>query len=282
MYTFFVATDFSKAAENATRYAAQLAQKINANLILFHIATHKEASGPGRVSATHLQICLEKLENQALAIADEYKLHCKPVIGLSHSTESIMAEAEKEVADIIIMGITAAPRLEKGILGSKTQDLICKGTIPVLAIPENMKFHAITKIVLAVGTHTPDYGMLQKLVRFASVFHAHIELIHIHHGKEKIDSPYLETSDLIKKTGYQKISCTVIKGEDTAKELDRHLHLKNASLLVIIRKHLGLFQDVFSGLAGRMTYVSDVPLLVFNEEEFNIGQLGVKEEEILG
>ena len=40
--------------------------------------------------------------------------------------------------------------------------------------------------------------------------------------------------------------------------------------------------DVFSGLAGRMTYVSDVPLLVFNEEEFNIGQLGVKEEEILG
>ncbi|MFI5149183.1 MAG: universal stress protein [Bacteroidia bacterium] len=282
MYTLFVTTDFSKAADNATRYAASLGKRLNAEIILYHIVSHKEETGDGPVPTALLRKATETLEIQARELSTEFSLVCLPVIGHSHHVDRILKDAEHHHADLIITGITPAPRLEKTILGSMTQDLIRMGTIPLIAVPENMQFQGLRKIVLAVGTHIPEYSFLQKLCIFASAFHAHIEVIHIHHGTGKTKSPYLETSDLIKHTGYKKISCTLINGEDIALQLDRHIKLRDASMLVIVRKHLGMMQDLFSGLAGKMTYLSNVPLMVFNEEEFKLGPLGLKEEELLG
>ncbi|HXC04899.1 MAG TPA: universal stress protein, partial [Bacteroidia bacterium] len=257
------------------------ASKLQAEVILYHIVS-RNAEGDGPVPSAELKKVTESLELKARDIAKEFRVKCTPLIGHSHHSSRIMSDAEQHHADLIIMGITPAPRLEKTILGSKTQELIRTGKIPVMAIPEQMQFNTIRKIELAVGTHIPDYGFLQKLCRFAEAFHAHIEVVHIHHGSAKVSSPYMETSDLIKHTGYKKISCTVIQGEGIALQLDKHIKATQASLLVIIRKHLGVMQDLFSGIASQMTYTSEIPLLIFNEEEFNLGPLGVKEEEILG
>lgn len=282
MYTVFVATDFSKASENAARYAVSLAQKINANIILFHECTHSGKYEKTDFEKSELKDCERKLNLQCKNISEEYKLSCRIVISHKSGTKELIREAEKNGADMIVMGITDAPRAEKTILGSMTQTLIKSAKIPIMAIPEKVKFNSITKIVLAIGKIVPDLNSLKTLAGFASAFNAHIEVAHVVEDKGKSTFSHVEATELIKKVGYVNISFITLPGNNIANTFDEYLKTGKASMLVIMRKNISYLHDIFSGLAGKMTYTSNVPLLVFNEGEFNIGPLELIAEEILG
>lgn len=269
MYTIFVGTDFSKAAENATRYAIKLTQKTNGNLILFH-------------ECSDIAKCEKRLKEDCKRIEEEYKIACRYIITRMSGAKGLMHKAKQNKADIIIMGATQAPKLEKTLLGSMTQQLIKSGTIPVMAIPEKLKFSNISKLALAIGTVIPNYALLKKLTDFASHFSAMIDIVHVSNGKDKSIAPSTKIDELIKKTGYQNITLTSLKGTDTSKELDNYINKENVSVLVIVRKDLSYTHPFFSGLAGKMIFKSQVPILVFKEEEFNIGPLEIKAEELLG
>ncbi|HXP49314.1 MAG TPA: hypothetical protein VN922_05130, partial [Bacteroidia bacterium] len=163
-----------------------------------------------------------------------------------------------------------------------TQKLIKTAKTPILAIPERAEFNPITKLILATGPVLPDINLLEKLANLASMFNAQIQIVHVSDAKANSTSSIIKTEELIKASGYKNISAITLNGTDIAKELEDHVKRQKASMLIIIRKNLSFLHEILSGIAGKMTFISQVPLMVLNEEVYSIGPLGIKEEEILG
>ncbi|MGP8214501.1 MAG: universal stress protein [Bacteroidia bacterium] len=282
MNTIFVATDFSKAAENATQYAIAAARETNADLILFHADAKYGKILNKKAREIELKACQSKVNDRCREISEKYKLNCRGIVGIRPGSKEIINEALKNKARFIFMGITEASRLKKGILGSMTMGLIKSAKIPVLAIPEKAKFSSFSKLVLAIGATVPDFNVLKKLANFASGFNAEIHVVHVLNDKKKSLVSLSETKGLIEKTGYENITYNTLTGKNIAKELDNYIEKEKASVLIIVRKNISFLHDLLSGLAGKMTFISHVPLLVFNEEIYSIGPLGIKAEELLG
>lgn len=272
MNTILIATNFSKAAKNAMEYGISIAEKMHANIILFHACKNHPDT----------KACQDEINSECNEITKKYKLNSKGVISDGFTNEEIIKAAIKVNADIIVMGITEASVIEKDILGSMTQKLIKSARIPVLAIPEKARFNPVTKFVWAVGTLVPDITLLGKLAKVAAGFGTQLQIVHVHTDSDKTDSPLTETKELVKKAGYNNILFTTLTGNNVAKELDRYIEKEGASALIIVRKNISFLHDLSSGFAGKMTHITNVPILIINEEEYAIGPLGIKEEEILG
>jgi nucleotide-binding universal stress UspA family protein len=273
MYTIFIATDFSKAAENATKYAIGIAKKMQANLVLFNACGSDKAEQKVHERA---------INAECKRITAETHLNCMGIVSSDKGSDEILNAAKKNKASIIILGITDASRLKKGLLGSMIQKLIKTAKMPILAIPENAESNAITKLIVATGPTLPDTGLLEKLANLASIFNAQIQIVHVSTPKDNAISSLTKTEELIKASGYKNISAITLNGNDVAKELEDHVKSQKASMLIIVRKNLSFLHNILSGIAGKMTFISQVPLMVLNEEVYSIGSLGIKEEELLG
>ena len=137
MQTILVPTDFSDNAENAVLYAAQLAKKLNASILLLHAYML-----PAPVSEVpYMMVNAEEMqkENERLAketvqkLQSSYGIQASSVVRLGFPSEEIDAVIEDRPIDLIVMGMKGKGALEK-MMGSTTTATIKKVKKPVLVI----------------------------------------------------------------------------------------------------------------------------------------------------
>ncbi|MGO9378683.1 MAG: universal stress protein [Dissulfurispiraceae bacterium] len=141
-----VATDGSKAAQKAARYAVDLAKQLKATIIVLSIIDKRTFMGQivqAKETATNIMEPMEDyLREAAKGYAGEIRELCnknavqsETVITAGHPVESIVKEAAKAKADLIIMGSHGKSALAAAVLGSVTYGVIHKDTkIPVLIV----------------------------------------------------------------------------------------------------------------------------------------------------
>lgn len=272
MFTIFIATDFSEAAENATQYAVSIAKSLKAEVVLFHACEKHKTSEA--IECTYI------LDEECKKIEKEVK--CRHVTGDEYSAEKILVQAQKNNAALLVIGVTEASHLKKDVFGSIVPDLIKESKIPILAIPEKAKFGGVAKLVFALGTIAPDIDLLKRLSKIATGLNAQLQVIHLLTGSEKQVMSFNELDEEMKKAGYINVVFKALKGNNVAHDLENYVQKEGAAILIMVRKNTSLLHEISSGLAGKMTYISRIPLLIFNEDVYTIGPLGIKEEEILG
>ncbi|MBW2313947.1 MAG: universal stress protein [Deltaproteobacteria bacterium] len=135
-----VAIDFSPASRRALREASRLAGS-EAELELIHVTQKLKPSIPwssvnrkivtklGRNAVTDARAALVELA-EGLRNA---RVRTQVRIGVPH--EAILAEAKRRKADVIVVGSRGHTLSERLAMGSTTERLVRKASVPVLVVP---------------------------------------------------------------------------------------------------------------------------------------------------
>ncbi len=139
-------TDGSKTAQKAARYAASLAKKLKASVIILNVIDKDAIIGqtiPARKTARHIVEPIEDYLKEAAEgfvgsvkkIFQENGVKFDTMLVEGHPVEKIMKTAQQTKADLIVMGSHGRSALAAAILGSVAYGVIHKESkIPVLIV----------------------------------------------------------------------------------------------------------------------------------------------------
>lgn len=268
---FLVPVDFSAGAENATRYAAGLANSSAASLLFLHVVS------PPFDENTFLAFDAEAVSAEALEKLEAWtKAHCSD-LDLEYECKVRVGEISTEIqlladlinADFIIMGTHGTTGIQKLLYGSQTTAVIENAPCPVLAIPLEASFSPYRQIVYATDYQSSDIQALSKLSLLAAVFGAAIDVVHI---SEEHESRATELSivayfeDLIRENiSYPNISCRVFSHDDIGKGIERFTASVGGDIVALAMRKQGFLSKLFRGsLTREFVTRSTVPIIAFH------------------
>lgn len=146
MYTrILVATDGSPLSEKAVSHAMDLAQLTGASVVALKVIPRYPRSyleGGATVELSEIKRIEAQWAEQAQAVLNTIKVNGK-ARGVSVKTfiaksdliaESIIASADKQKADLIVMASHGRRGIKRLLLGSETQHVLTHSQIPVLVL----------------------------------------------------------------------------------------------------------------------------------------------------
>jgi len=145
--TLLVATDFTPFSEEALIFAGNLADKLEAQLLLLHVI-HDPAEAPGfYVQKMKKKKFLRSMEEAANEMMDAFLEKMKkaypdqtsiqeaiPLLVVGTPVSRIIEIAEKRQANMIIVGSHGRTGLSRALIGSKAERLVRLSPIPVIVI----------------------------------------------------------------------------------------------------------------------------------------------------
>lgn len=151
MKTIVAPVDFSKASMNALSFAAEIAKRSSAQLIILTILKTGETKDEAKEKLNFIQKDLEKtfgkdLKSETLTVNGDLVDSLKEILTIRKS-------------ELVVMGTKGASGLKKILIGSNTVNVIAKIDVPVLVVPEVAKFENFllkgkNRIVLATDLDT--------------------------------------------------------------------------------------------------------------------------------
>jgi nucleotide-binding universal stress UspA family protein len=153
MKNILIATDFSPAAMDATEYGIRLAEAFEARVTL--LSAYEEIPIP--VAEAMTIITYEDMRRLAERQLEEEKRRCSgntpiPIDLLTKkgtTVRTILAAAEETNADLIVVGMTGTEKDIRRSFGSAATTLASKTVIPLLVVPEGVRFTPPVAIALA-------------------------------------------------------------------------------------------------------------------------------------
>lgn len=279
MKTILVPTDFSKDADNACRFAIEIAKKTKAKIILMHaFETPVLYSEMPMVSA---ELSYGALHDNALSKLKKYHDKIRPVSngikielilqqGLASARISEIAVEKK--ADLIVVGTTGKSAVERVVMGSNTRRVIHTAPCMVLAIPPKAKYTGFDKIIYATDLTDDNLKHTAALLPFAKTFNSEILFLKIDNvllgGNE--DEEIRKITVRIKKfVKYPRMSGYMCLDTNVAKGINYFLKNKKADCLAMYTHHRNAFQAIFNtSITDKVAVHNSIPLLVIHESDY--------------
>lgn len=145
-------SDFSEVAINATHYAMDLLkdEKVSFTLLNIYVpdpmATEKEKAEKRKATVSRLQERVEKLRERAQGRDHRVNGHYAEE-NLVNATRDFLV---KTPVDLLVMGAVSNEKRHSTILGDHTFEIISKIKCNLLAVPEEVKFREIHKVLMPV------------------------------------------------------------------------------------------------------------------------------------
>lgn len=202
MKTIIVATDYSKAADNALDYAAAFARCTASKIVLFN-AFHlpiPASTPPFPVPDIHELMAMNKarLEKLASGLTHTYGILVECVSITGSFREELDEVVARFGAELVVMGMRTGS-ISRSLFGSTTTSVIRHGKYPILVVPDIARFQGIAKILFACDFKSlkgnNELSMLQEL---AQTFKARVQVFHVEQQEELVpagktpDAPKLE------------------------------------------------------------------------------------------
>lgn len=264
MKRILVPTDFSQNAQNALRYAVELAKTFDCSLVLLHTYSVPQRSD---MLVSMDTIMMKDAENGMMKIGKIIPpyIHYDTKIIKGSTVKSIAEYADHHHIDLIVMGTQGASGLEEVFIGSVTGGVMRQTETPILAIPENYYFRPLNKIVFAQdGLQLGDQKVIKVLKALAEKFQSELVLFH-HHENEKIEKEIkFEAEEWM-----SGIPMTVKFDNVTEKvneSIKKFVDSSSADLLCMIRRKkntVGFFERLFKdSVTSTQIFNCKVPLLI--------------------
>lgn len=135
-----VATDLSDTSDEVVRKAADLASRLNAELLGVHVLTATrmaeivESSPP---DSAYVDVIEERyasnIDRQLAAAADGVPVRSKVLVG--DEAAQVHKLAKDEAAELVVIGIHNRSRVGKLILGSTAQEILIGSPCSVVGVP---------------------------------------------------------------------------------------------------------------------------------------------------
>ncbi|MEK6477936.1 universal stress protein [Catalinimonas sp. 4WD22] len=269
-------TDFSKTANNALKYAVELAKEVDAKLYVLHsyrVPAISDTAYPLGGMYPEGMVDIEDVRKEVSAEMDKIKndylssktLNFETILQSGFAEENILETINKENIDLVIMGTRGSNALQE-LLGSTTSHIIEHTKVPLLVIPEGISFGQLKNIVLATDYQhvqkPEDYNMLLNMV---NIFHAEVDILHVRKGETKLSEEELEAGEdldrILKKTRHTYHYD--IEGENVNEGIEKFLEKHGASMLAMIpRKHSFIDKLIHGSRTKHMIFHTQRPLLI--------------------
>ena len=132
MKTILAPVDFSDAANNSVSFAAELARRTSARLLIVHILQKGDDENETLKKLKSLESDLKKSFGSGL--------HCESLLAHGNLVAGLRKLIALQPPDLIVMGTKGASGLKKIFIGSNTVNVIADIRLPVLVIPEVARF----------------------------------------------------------------------------------------------------------------------------------------------
>ena len=281
--TIIHATDYSKNAVAALKYAYAMCTNIDASLLVIHVFDIPT------IMSTEIKEPYQNLEKET------FKMHhskledfCKKHLGNELIKMDVRVEAieDKSVVNgiiskvkelnayMLVAGMKGQSALKELMMGNTTRHLIEKSPCPVLAIPEDTSHRQIETIVYATDFQEEDVDAIQKLTEIANPFNALIKIVHISNDKEydgNVQMKWFEEM-LKNKVNYKKLEFKVLYSENIFNTLRIYLGDESADMVAMLeRKKRGLIKKWFHhDLVKKMESYGRMPLISFNKFNYEL------------
>jgi nucleotide-binding universal stress UspA family protein len=143
-----VPVDFSSYSETALVNAAELAEKLDSNIVILHVV-HDLNDAPGYYSVKGRNKQMRRMEDVAAEMLEEFfhKMQKKydALAAMKHATtmlvvglpvNRILESAKKINARMIVMGSQGRTGLARAMLGSKAEQVVRLAAIPVMIVKD--------------------------------------------------------------------------------------------------------------------------------------------------
>lgn len=270
-----VPTDFSDNAMGALHYAAAMAKRSDAEIVLLHVIEDYEQN-------TNLNQVINLNETLRKAVADkllEVKNENMDLWGIKISVRidngkiyrRINRLLETEEFDLVVMGTHGSSgfeSFEKFILGSNAYRIVQMATCPVITIRHAKENTEFKKIVLPLDTTKETKDKVASAIKIAKIFGATIHLVSIStrlemltNWKEKLNEQLDEVAWEIQDAGVPVVT-EIRKSESVAKSVMDYAEKIDADLLIIMTAdETKLSNFAFGSSARTVISESQIPVL---------------------
>lgn len=146
MRNIVAAIDFSERSEAVLRLAAEQARAFNAHLYLVHVAAPEPGfvgydAGPQSVRDNVAKHIRER-HREIQAMAEEVRadgLNVTALLLRGSTVKALLAESDRLGVDLIVLGSHGHGLMYRVLLGSISQAVLQKSTIPVLLVPHGVE-----------------------------------------------------------------------------------------------------------------------------------------------
>ena len=184
MRTILIATDFSEAARRAAMYGLQLAKAFNARIILLHayqrgpmpLSDSLVIINPGDLA----ELVHRQLQEEVACLGVENDIPIQVLGEEGPAAETILNVAYRLKADLVVCGMKGEGKRTRKVFGSAVTDMTRKTRVPLLVIPESVKFESPRVLALADDIHPDaDVHVLDMLRSIAQRFHSKLFMINV-------------------------------------------------------------------------------------------------------
>lgn len=265
MNNILVPFDFSANAIKALEFAIALSKNLNAGIVAYHCLPKPVAAD----EQSHKQHELLSSVEQAYKKAGYEHIPSATVIITQFNPfmeESIIEQAQKEKAGLIVMGTRGSSGLQKFFLGSVTSNIISKSEIPVLAIPEQYNGGQLQQVVYSSDLENLP-AELDALLPYLYLIKGKLQIVHFDYGIHP-DTRYLRDAQLVvDESGIpnaELITQPATIEQPLNTQIKKYLAGSNADCLIMFTKERSLWDRLFKG--SKTVDLSEnlhIPLLSF-------------------
>lgn len=271
MSRILFATDFSDSADNAFDYLKEMVTVYPMKVDLLHVfdipipttTTLPTNAVSGMIREKEKAIS-KHLAELFEALPEESRGEMFAIHGIYASTE-ISEKAESIGSSLIVMAMRQKYSFFEKMIGSTTANTIQKSGVPVLAIPNGVKFSGIssilfpTKISVNEALDDKELKAMKWLSEFSGIVKKpEIRMIHISKNQKLVNT-------IIKDKPFKGMEFIVTSAESIDEGILNFLKDSPADLLAVYKPNRPFWERLYhSSVTRKLLFQSRIPLLVFS------------------
>ena len=275
MKTIIIPTDFSPVATNALHYAIDMAQAINASLLLLHVYQVPISMTDVPIVLVSVEELQQSAEERLANLKSEVehisvgKLKIYTEAHLGNVTDELETVCNKIKPFAVVMGSKGASAAERIFFGSNTLTAIRHLTWPVILVPPGKQFgHGFKKIGFACDfrdvVETTPTNFIKEFVR---TFNAELHVLNVDHDNRHF-KPETPEQSLLLHTMLEDVkpSYHFIEHKDIEDGINEFAEKNNLDLLIAIPKKHKLLEGIFKPSSTKqLIFHSHVPVMCMHE-----------------
>lgn len=274
--------EFIADCKNQLMYGVELGKALNMELLLIHTLDvyQEDVYFYNEIQPSILPPKIkerkEASEKAIQSIINEVKKEYKELPKIDYTLEIgfysdqlVKAVNERDVGIVLLINNEENDFIDK-IIGNMNQVIAEEVDIPVLIVPETLKFKPYKKILYATDYTREDIEFLGKLVKLFCPFNPLITALHITDDmdfEERIKQMgFME--EIKERVQYENIEILRYPGEDVPETLSKYADQNKNDLIVMLKENRSFWEKLMkSSESKKMINKAQRPLLIFHEPE---------------
>ena len=275
MKHILVPTDFSESANNASKFALDIAKSLQLPVRFLHsvstpvdwtkLSLEDEKKYPEtkeRINSAKNE--LKKWEQKA----SKNNVEAEYSIIYNTGMDDLVNYVHPKYHKLVVMGTHGTKGIEK-ILGSNTQKLIRQSQVPVLAIKSYFDFNRLKKILIATDLQEKSLKAFEKIYNILTKLKSQIEIVYINtpYNFKETDEIDNMANEFLGKIGIKDLKVRCLNANNEARGLGMALNKLKPDLFTSITHHRTGFDTIFSpSITEEIINNYNLPVLSINRE----------------